>query len=119
MHVGRKGAFVLLAIVVLWAATPALACLMPSAHPSCCQGMSMQNCSAPAMMQCGDCCSVHPADAPLLPGSAGAIDHLAGSVTSPASTALALSPAAGQVTLLVSESPLPPGSAGVGSILRI
>lgn len=69
MHMGRKGAFVLLAIVALWAATPALACLTLVAHRSCCQGMAMRDCASPAMMQCGDCCRVQPGDAPLLPAS--------------------------------------------------
>ncbi len=117
MRMGRKGAFLLLATVVLWAVAPALACLTPSAHRSCCQGMAMQDCSSPAMMQCGDCCSVQPTDAPVLAGSAGAVDHSVGSVPSP--IALALPPAAGYATDPASETPLPPGSPGVGSILRI
>lgn len=119
MYMGRKGAFVLLAIVVLWAATPALACLTPMAHRSCCQGMAMRDCASPAMMHCGDCCRVQPADAPLLPRSASAVDHAVGSMPSPVPTALALLPAAGQAILLVSVTPLPPGSPGIGSILRI
>lgn len=118
MHVGRKGVFVLLAIVVLWAAIPAVACLMPSAHSSCCHGMPTQDCSAAVMMQCGDCCSVR-SGTPLLPGSAVAIDHAAGSAPSPALTALALPPVARNANLFVSGTKLPPGSPGVGSILRI
>jgi len=119
MQLGKKGAFVLLAIVVFWAATPALACLTPTVHSSCCKGMAMQGCGSPAMMHCGDCCRVQPADAPLLPGSAGAVDHAVGSAPSPAPTALALPPDAGYAIPLASESPLPPGSPGAGSILRI
>ena len=117
MHMGRKGAFLLLAVVVLWAATPALACLTPAAHRSCCQGMAMQDCASPAMMHCGDCCSVQPGDAPLLPGSA--VDHVVGFVTAAAPAVVALLPAAGNAARLASETPLPPGSPGVGSILRI
>jgi hypothetical protein len=79
----------------------------------------MQGCDSPAMMHCGDCCRMQPADAPLLPGSASAVDHAVGSVPSLAATALALPPAAGHAILVASESPLPPGSPGVGSILRI
>jgi hypothetical protein len=119
MHVGKKGAFVLLAIVVLWAATPALACLRPAAHRSCCEGMAMQGCECPAMMQCGDCCRIQPAGAPLLPGSSGAIDHASGSLPSPAATAQALPPAASSAILHAPEAPLPPGSSGFGSILQI
>ncbi len=116
---GRKGAFVLLAIVILWTATPALACLTPTAHRSCYKVMAMQGCDSPAMMRCGDCCSVQPADAPLLPGSPSAVDHAAGSVPSPAPAALVHPPAAGHAIPLASESPLPPGSPGLGFILRI
>ena len=119
MHMGRKGAFVLLAMMVLWAATPALACLTPVAHRSCCQGMAMRDCASPAMTHCGDCCRVQPADAPLLPGSASAVDHAVGSMPSPAPTALAILPAAGKAALLAFETPLPPGSPGTSSILRI
>lgn len=119
MHMGRKGAFLLIAVAVLWTVTPALACLTPSAHRPCCQGMAMQDCSSPAMMQCGDCCSVQPTDAPVLPGSAGAVDHSVGSVPSPNPIALALPPAANHAALPASETPLPPGSPGGGSVLRI
>lgn len=117
MHMGKKGAFLSLAVVVLWAATPALACLTPVAHHSCCQGMAMQNCGSAVMMHCGDCCSVQPGNAPLPPGSA--IDHVVGSVTAAAPAVMAVLPAAGDAALLASETPLPPGSPGVGSILRI
>lgn len=119
MHMGRKSAFVLLAIAVLWAVTPAFVCLTPTAHRSCCKVMAMQGCDSPAMMHCGDCCSLQPADAPLLPGSTSAVDHAAGSVPSPVPTALTLLPAAGHAISLASESPLPPGSPGLGFILRI
>jgi hypothetical protein len=119
MRVGRKSAFVLLAIVVLWAATPALACLTPPAHRSCCQGTMMRDCDSPAAMQCGDCCSVQPADAPLLPVPANAVDHAVGSVTAAAPAALVLLPAAGSAIVHTIETPHPPGSPGAGSVLRI
>ena len=119
MRMGKKGAFLLPAVMVLWAVTPALACLTPMAHRSCCQGMVMGDCASPAMMQCGNCCRVQPTDAPLLPGSASAVDHAAVSLPSPAAAALALPPGAGQAILPVFEPPFPTGSPGAGSILRI
>lgn len=79
----------------------------------------MQNCSSPAMMQCGDCCSVQPIDAPPLPGSAGAVYHAVGSVPSPSPIALALPPGTGNATLPAFKTPPPPGSQGADSILRI
>jgi hypothetical protein len=119
MRMGRKGALLLLAVMVLWAVTPALACLARMAQPSCCQGTAMQDCASPAMMQCSDCCRVQPADAPLLPGSASAVDHAAGSLPSPAATELVVLPEAGEEILLAFEAPPPPGFSGAGSILRI
>ena len=119
MHVGRKSAFVLLSIVVLWAATPALACLMPMAHGSCCQGMAMQDCASQAMVHCGDCCRVQPTQTPLLPGSAGAANHAVGSVPAAARTGLAVPLDVGSATVFSSEAPPPPGALGLGSVLRI
>lgn len=119
MRMGRKGAFFLLVVAALWAVIPALACLAPAAHHSCCQGKVMGDCCAPAMWQCGDCCRVQPADAPLLPGSASAAEHLIGSAPSPALFAQALPPETGTAMVPVSEAPLPPGSPGADSILRI
>lgn len=119
MRMGRKGAFFLLVVAVLWAVIPALACLAPAAHHSCCQGKVMGDCTSPAMWQCGNCCRVQPADAPLLPGSASIVSHTVGSVSSPAPYAQALPPDTGDAMVPVSEAPLPPGSPGAGSILRI
>lgn len=119
MRMGRRGAVALLVVAVLWAAMPALACLTRLERPSCCQGMEMAECNSPAMMQCGDCCSVRPADVPLLPGSAGAVDRVVGSVASAAPFAIALPPAAANLISPASETWLPPGSPGVVSVLRI
>jgi hypothetical protein len=119
MHMGRKGAFLLLAVMILWAVAPALACVTLMAHRSCCQGMAMQDCASSAMMQCGDCCRAQPTDAPLLPASASAVDHALGSGPSLTATELALLPGAGQAILLAFEAPPPPGFSGGGSILRI
>ena len=109
----------MLVVVVLWAITPALACLTPAANRSCCQGMGMADCSAPAMMQCGDCCRVQPVDAPQLPGSVRTAEHAVGCVSSPSPVALALPPGTSDAMQAAPEAPLPPGSPGVGSILRI
>lgn len=116
---GKKGALVLLVTVLLWAATPALACLVPVAHRSCCQQMEMQDCSSSAMMQCDDCCSVHPVDMPLLPGSAVTVDHAVGFMPAPGSIALALPADEGSRILSAAEAQLEPGSPGAGSVLRI
>ena len=118
MRVGRKGVL-LLPAMVLWAIMPALGCLTALAHRSCCDGMAMGGCSSAATMQCSDCCGVQPADAPLLPGSTCAVDPGVGSVAPPSAGALVVLPAADGAILSASETPLPPGSSGGGSILRI
>jgi hypothetical protein len=60
MHVGRRGAFVLLAFLVLWTATPTLACFMPAAQHGCCHGI-MQHCSTTANSE-NACCQTHQSD---------------------------------------------------------
>jgi hypothetical protein len=118
MHVSKKGAFLLLSIVALWAATPALACLMPMPHGSCCRQMEMQGCAAPAMAHCSDCCRMQPTDAPVPPGSASAVSYAL--VTAPAARlGLILPQNAGRAILPSSEAPPPHGLFGLGSILRI
>jgi len=119
MKMGPKGAVVMLVVAVLWAAIPALACLTPAAHHSCCHGMTMADCGSPAMMQCGDCCRAQPAGAPLLPGSAGVVDHCVGSAASLVPTTLTLPHPAVNRILPASETPLSLASPGSGSVLRI
>ncbi|HEU5352169.1 MAG TPA: hypothetical protein VFU55_11285 [Terracidiphilus sp.] len=116
---GRKGAFVMVAVMVLWAVTPALACLAPAAHRSCCGGMVMNECHSPAMVQCDDCCNAQPADSPLLPDAAVTIDHLVAPAPSSVSIARMLPEVAANAILPAAEAPLPSGSPGSGSVLRI
>jgi hypothetical protein len=63
MKVGRKGALVMLAVVVLWTAMPALSCVLPRAQHACCRGMA-ESCSSPAMSH-QSCCQVHGPDATI------------------------------------------------------
>jgi hypothetical protein len=61
MDLGRKGALLMLAVVVLWTAMPVSACL-PAAHstgqPDCCRGME-PGCDAPTMPASTSCCQTH------------------------------------------------------------
>lgn len=64
MQVGRdrKSAFLMLAMMVLWIAMPASACLratQPTGQHACCHGM-MTACGSTAMNANGSCCLVHP-----------------------------------------------------------
>lgn len=75
MHNGRKGAFLLLVIAVLWSAMPAAACLFESHAMSplaCCRAMA-PNCPMHGTDMSSTCCQVQPeqaaaiADVPILP----------------------------------------------------
>jgi hypothetical protein len=58
MNLGRKGALLMLAVVVLWAAMPASACLLAvhsTGQPDCCRGM-VQEFNSPSMCASGSCC---------------------------------------------------------------
>jgi hypothetical protein len=116
MHVGRKRALLLLIVVVLWTAAPALACFPPSAQPACCQGV-MQGCDDPAMDGMA-CCQVHPSESNVPPATAAPFDLLL-STTQVSAWAVDLPDRAlhaGQ-TRPTATSPSPPSE--LSSILRI
>jgi hypothetical protein len=68
----RKGALLMLAVVVFWAAMPASACLLGSqsaAVPDCCRATA-QGCDSPGMGAGNSCCQVRgkiPAVTPVPP----------------------------------------------------
>ncbi len=117
MHMDRKRALLLLVVVVLWTAIPALACFTLSTPPPCCQSM-MQGCDDPAAMQGMACCQVHPSDSSVPPSTAAPCDFLL-SMTQPAAWADALSGAASITGRPhpAAASPSPP--LALSSILRI
>jgi hypothetical protein len=118
MRVGRKGALVLLAVVVLWAATPALACLTPAAQHACCQGM-MQGCGSSPMMTNHACCRVQP-PAPADPsGAASAADHAFQCAQLPVRVATLAPPSSTTVSNRITGAPPPESLPGNNSILRI
>jgi hypothetical protein len=67
MRVGRKGAFLLLAIVTLWATIPLFACAIPAAQHSCCRAM-MRMCN-PSVMMDRSCCQLQHPNSPATPTS--------------------------------------------------
>lgn len=118
MHVGRKSAFVLLVVAVLWIAAPAFACLMPAAKASCCHGMHMQECASAAAMPCSYCCKVQPADALQAPVAVRVTEHAAGPMLNAGPAMLVSAPP--KILFLRSlEAPPPLGSPGATSVLRI
>src|SRR3974377_890253 len=65
MEMNRAGAFAMALVMVLWAVTPALACVLPgqemtTAEQECCQKMAGQ-CGATMMTYSHTCCQ-HPDD---------------------------------------------------------
>jgi len=70
----RKGAMLLLAIVVFWTALPASACLLTgrsTAQRDCCRAMA-KACSSTVAGASGACCQIHgsnPAQVPVQPNS--------------------------------------------------
>lgn len=62
MHMGRKGALVVIAVLALWAAQPALACLMTAAPMPCCRG-AMRGCPDAAPTAAMACCHPSPENA--------------------------------------------------------
>lgn len=74
----RRRAFLMLAIMALWAVLPVSACLQarqPMGRRACCHGMA-QVCDSSAMNASGACCLVHRQSAAVAPVFPDAADHL-------------------------------------------
>jgi hypothetical protein len=121
MNWGRKGAFVMIAVVVFWAAMPASVCLLGSHSapvPDCC-GTMAQGCDSPGMGACDSCCQIHgknPALPPVPPSSIGHSQKLA-AVIHQAGLELPAAPGGGYLNAL--ETPPPKFSPGGAFALRI
>jgi hypothetical protein len=77
MNWGKQGAFLMLAVVVCWAAMPAFACL-PAApttgQPGCCRGMALE-CGSPGTGANGSCCPTQPQNVAASPILAYSHEH--------------------------------------------
>lgn len=107
----------MLAVVALWAAAPAFACLAP-APCHCCRGM-MMNCDSAAMISAQPCCQLHNQNSAIPPKGAAAPELQFG----PARVlALAALPDSGDPSGQRSGSAKPPpplSLLGASTILRI
>src|SRR5580658_1230573 len=99
MHMGRKGAMLMLAIVALWAAAPALACMTPAPCHPCCRAM-MIDCDSAAISAVHPCCQLHSSGTALPQGRAVAPEPQTGAIQS---IAFALPP---DLDCLAGQSPL-------------
>lgn len=118
MPMGRKGAILMLAIVALWAAGPALALITPAPCHSCCHAM-MMDCDSATMSAAHPCCQLNSSGTAVPQGRVIAPKPLTGALRTIAS---ALPPdldgLAGQ-SALASEAPPPRSQSGAGTVLRI
>jgi len=74
----RRRAFLMLAMMALWAMLPVSACLqatLPMGQHACCHGMA-HACDSSAMNASGSCCLVHRQSAAVAPVFPDAADHL-------------------------------------------
>jgi hypothetical protein len=118
MDMGRKGAILMLAGVVLWAATPALASLIPAQCRSCCQVMAME-CDSAVMNAAHPCCQLQSSSAAVPLGIIVAPKPQADMQHTMATTVL---PALSGVAIQTPESDNAPphrSLSGASTILRI
>lgn len=121
MNWGRKGALLMLAVVALWTATPAFACLLtiePAGQPACCRGM-VQDCPMQGMGMNASCCQMRgssDAVAPELPYSPEYAHQIAFALRE---TSLETSAGSGAGWRYALEVPPPKSSPGAIFILRI
>lgn len=118
MWTGRKAAVVLLAIVALWAAMPAFACLPTAAPCACCCAM-MHNCDLSASMSGNECCALHSHPDAIPPDVASGPDHLPDTAVAPAALYLAPSLALETPVFSAAEDSPPRNPSSRSSILRI
>lgn len=116
MNWGRKGALLMLAVVVFWAASPASTCLLAShsaGQPNCCGGMAL-SCDSPGMGADSSCCRVqgnNPAFTPVPSFSVWHSQKLA-AVEHQAGLELPAAPGGGYGNALETPPPkFPPGGA--------
>ena len=124
MRVTRVRAFALLTIALLWAITPAMACVLPGAtitpaERECCHHMAEQ-CGSSMMPASHSCCKAQGPTNTVLPQAlaTGPIRPLTIAVIPPVASLGALTAVTIRVHLSFLHAP-PPPSPGYNSVLRI
>jgi hypothetical protein len=123
MQVSRKGALTMLVVTVLWAVTPAIACMIPlrpmtHAEHECCKKMAQQ-CGSSAMPSSHSCCQGHQREGAISPVPTYSPTRPFDVAIIPQTAVLLV---ASEPILLASgalEAPPPEASPGFSSILRI
>ena len=123
MHVSRASALTMLAIAVLWAATPAIACLVPThqmtkAEHDCCLKMA-QECGSSMMPSSHSCCQGHQREAAVSPVATYSPTRPFDVVIVPQISILLISSPSVSLNVPALEAPPPKSSPSCSSILRI
>ena len=123
MNVIRTRVFALLSIALLWAVTPAMACVLPSmtmtpAERQCCHHMA-EKCGSSMMPARHSCCQTRGQSSTVLAPQAGTLGRQVTVAVLPTAASLpALSPEKTRFYLLF-HGPPPAPSPGCSSVLRI
>ncbi|HEV2396969.1 MAG TPA: hypothetical protein VGS27_08515 [Candidatus Sulfotelmatobacter sp.] len=123
MRVTRAGALTMLVITVLWAATPAIACLVPMramtpAEHDCCLKMA-QECGLSVMPSSHSCCQVQRHDTAVAPVSNYSPTRPFDVVLVSQTAILPVAKTSSIASATAFETPPPESSPGCSSILRI
>jgi len=123
MHVSRAGALMMLVITVLWAATPAIACLVPmhkmtKAEHDCCMKMA-QECGSSVMPSSHSCCQGHQRETAVSPVPTYPPNRPFALAVVPPSTIVPVDSALTSPLSPALEAPPPTSSPGCTSVLRI
>src|SRR5215831_17728427 len=123
MHVSRAGAVTMLVITVLWAATPAIACLVPmhqmtKAEHDCCLKMA-QECGSSMMPSSHSCCQGHQRDTAVSPVATYSPTRPFDVAIVPQVSILLVASPSVLLHIVALESPPPESSPGCNSVLRI
>src|SRR5215469_18377818 len=123
MHVSRKGALTILVVTVLWAVTPAIACMIPTrpttqAEHECCKKMA-QRCGSSAMPSSHSCCQGHERDTAVSPVPTYSPTRSFDVAIVPQTAVLLIASEPILPSSAALEAPPPEASPGCSSILRI
>lgn len=123
MRVSRIGALTMLVITVLWAATPAIACLVPmramtQAEHDCCLKMA-QECGSSMMPSSHSCCQGHQHDPVVSPVTTYSPTRPSDVAIVPQISIQLIASQSVSIHVQALEAPPPESSPGCSSILRI
>jgi len=121
MNWGRKGALLMLAVVVLWTAMPASACLLAAqatGQPACCRGMEA-GCDAPSAPANASCCQTPRQNTAVAPAPLYSPHHSQKLASAPLPAGLQLPAFSGVTHRNAFETPPPKFPPGGAFALRI